>query len=55
MVVVDTGFNIFFKGHENKLTLGYQNRPVFQSQNNGAIKESERKAYVVMQYQLVIN
>lgn len=54
MIVYDLGLNIFFKGHSNKLSLGYQNRPIYQSINN-ALKVDERKGMFVLQYQIEIN
>mgnify|MGYP006995562767 CR=1 FL=1 len=54
MIVYDLGVNCFFKGHSNKLSLGYQNRPVFQNSNN-ELKVDERKGMFVLQYQIEIN
>tara|TARA_R110001583_G_C5602331_1_gene404612 strand:- start:92 stop:1345 length:1254 start_codon:yes stop_codon:yes gene_type:complete len=54
MIVYDLGVNCFFKGHSNKLSLGYQNRPVFQNSNN-KLKVDERKGMFVLQYQIEIN
>jgi hypothetical protein len=54
MVVYDLGLNCYFKGHSNKLSLGYQNRPVFQDIND-QLKVDERKGMFVLQYQIEIN
>lgn len=54
MVVYDLGINCYFKGHSNKLSLGYQNRPVFQNIND-QLKVDERKGMFVLQYQIEIN
>jgi len=54
VVVYDLGVNCYFKGHSNKLSLGYQNRPVFQNINN-QLKVDERKGMFVLQYQIEIN
>ena len=54
MVVYDLGINCFFNGHSNKLSLGYQNRPVYQNINN-LLKVDERKGMLVLQYQIEIN
>ncbi len=54
MVVYDLGVNCYFKGHSNKLSLGYQNRPIFQNINN-QLKVDERKGMFVLQYQIEIN
>jgi hypothetical protein len=54
VVVYDLGINCYFKGHGNKLSLGYQNRPVFQNINDQLIVD-ERKGMFVLQYQILIN
>jgi len=54
VVVYDLGINCYFKGHSNKLSLGYQNRPVFQNIND-QLKVDERKGMFVLQYQIEIN
>ncbi len=54
MVVYDFGINCYFKGHSNKLSLGYQNRPVYQNSNN-KLKVDERKGMFIVQYQIEIN
>lgn len=51
MTVYDVGLNVFFKGHDRKLTLSYQNRPVFDLNS----EVSSRKGMVVLQYQVEIN
>ncbi|WP_281765180.1 porin [Neptunitalea lumnitzerae] len=53
--VVDLGVNWYFKGHTNKLTLGYQSRPIFNENTLGEIKETDRKGMFALQYQIVIN
>jgi ABC-type lipopolysaccharide export system ATPase subunit len=45
------GLNYFIQGHNAKLTLDVQNRPVF-SVNNGAVASDGRKNQVTMQYQI---
>jgi len=54
MIVYDLGINYFFKGHSNKMTLGYQNRPIYQLVNN-QLNVDERKGMIVLQYQIEIN
>lgn len=54
MVVYDLGINCYFNGHDNKLSLGYQNRPVFKNINN-QLKVDERKGMIILQYQIEIN
>ena len=55
MVVFDVGFNVFFAGHSNKLTLSYQDRPVYQANTVGELKVDERKGQIIIQYQIEIN
>jgi hypothetical protein len=49
--VFDVGINWLIKGHGSKLTLDYQNRPVFRSEA-GVFARDTKKAQVVMQYQV---
>jgi hypothetical protein len=52
----DAGVNWLLKGHTSKLTLAYQNRPVYQAitgTNDAAI--STRKSAAVLQYQVFLN
>lgn len=51
MIVYDCGVNIFFKGHDRKLTFSYQNRPIFLPSG----MENQRKGMFVIQYQIEIN
>lgn len=51
MNVYDLGVNVFFKGHDQKLTLSYQNRPIFDMNK----EVTSRKGMVVLQYQIEIN
>jgi hypothetical protein len=53
MNVFDIGFNYFIKGHGSKLSLDYQNRPVFKSVAGELVKDSNR-GQVVLQYQISI-
>ncbi|UQD54876.1 OprO/OprP family phosphate-selective porin [Flavobacterium sp. K5-23] len=55
MLVYDIGVNLFFKGHSNKLTLNYQNRPIYLANTLGELKVDERKGQIVLQYQIEIN
>lgn len=50
-VVLDGGINWLIKGHAQKLSLGLQNRPVFNA-NTYTLKE--RKNMLVLQYQISI-
>jgi hypothetical protein len=51
MNVVDIGLNVFLHQHKTKLSINYQNRPVF---NKNTWKEDERKSMVVVQWQVGI-
>ncbi|MDO4880403.1 MAG: porin [Capnocytophaga sp.] len=51
MLAYDLGLNIFFKGHDNKLSLSYQNRPIY----NQTKKVDSRKGAFIIQYQIQIN
>lgn len=51
MNVVDVGVNWLIKGHTSKLTLDYQNRPVYEAQGTELIRSSN-KGQVVLQYQV---
>ncbi|MGL1889447.1 MAG: hypothetical protein OCD76_23230 [Reichenbachiella sp.] len=54
MIMYDLGFSYLFNGHKNKLTLGVQNRPIFDSNSNSEIKSVDRKNMYVLQYQIKI-
>jgi hypothetical protein len=49
MLQYDAGLNWYISGYRSKLTLNYQNRPVFSSTD---LKESDRKSMVVLQFQI---
>lgn len=51
MTVYDFTVNFMMNGHGNKLSLGYQYRPVFDAIT---LKEIDRKGMVVLQYQISI-
>jgi hypothetical protein len=51
MLQYDAGLNWYINGYRSKLTLNYQNRPVFSSTD---LKESDRKSMVVLQFQIAI-
>jgi len=58
MMVYNLGINYFIKGHSNKLSLNYGNRPIFHNNNNNNnnnLKVDERKGMLVLQYQIEIN
>ena len=53
MVMAEAGINWILSGN-NKITLNYQSRPVFQTMGNGDIKdiESARRGMLYLQYQV---
>ncbi|MGY5352403.1 porin [Wenyingzhuangia sp. IMCC45533] len=53
MIVYDFTINLFLNGmgHRNKLSLGYQYRPVFDTIN---LKEMDRKGMTVLKYQITL-
>ena len=51
MVAYDLGVNVFFKGHSNKLSFCYQNRPVYNLQK----EVDSRKGAFILQYHIVLN
>lgn len=52
---LDAGVNWLLAGHTSKLTLSYQNRPVYLTQANGDNVVESRKSSMVMQYQVFFN
>lgn len=53
MNVFALGVNWLLKGHGSKFSLDYQSRPVYEDQGGNLVK-AERKAQVVLQYQISI-
>jgi hypothetical protein len=51
MNVVNVGMNWLIKGHTSKLTLDYQNRPVYELEGSDLVKSTNR-GQVVLQYQV---
>jgi hypothetical protein len=51
MNAFDVGLNWLIKGHGSKLSLDYQNRPVYEQQGAGLVKTTTR-GQVVLQYQI---
>ena len=52
--IYSTGINWLLKGHNAKLTLDYQNRPVYQNAVNGQLNANGRKGALTLQYQIFI-
>jgi hypothetical protein len=53
MNVFDIGVNWMIKGHNAKLTLDYQNRPVYELKADG-LEKTSTKSQIVLQYQIFI-
>lgn len=51
MTVFNLGVNWFIKGNTSKISLDYQNRPIYSLAGNNLIRSSSRKAQFAMQYQ----
>lgn len=51
MNVLDLGLNVYLHQHKTKLSINYQNRPIF---NKNTWKVDERKGMVVVQWQVAI-
>ncbi len=54
MAVYEAGINWLITGHSAKMTLGLQNRPVFNPDLNGTLTEQGRKSMITLQYQISI-
>jgi hypothetical protein len=52
MVLVNAGVNWLLAGNASKLTLAYQNRPVFTAQANGDVNATDRRGEYILQYQV---
>ena len=51
----DMGVNWLLNGHTSKLTIAYQNRPIFLLDGNGKGEFSNRKGSGIIQYQVFFN
>ncbi|HEX2898806.1 MAG TPA: hypothetical protein VHS96_03705 [Bacteroidia bacterium] len=51
VLVLDAGINWLMQGHTQKLSLDFQNRPVFTAATNGSLVNSTRKSALILQYQ----
>ena len=54
MAVYEAGINWLINAHAAKMTLGLQNRPVFNPDTEGKLSEQGRKSMIVLQYQIGI-
>lgn len=55
MNYVDVGVNWLLVGHTSKLTVAYQNRPIFTSDGAGKYNRTSDRGAVVAQYQVFFN
>jgi hypothetical protein len=53
MMMWHCGINWLIKGHNAKISLDYQNRPVFNANTNRDLVQTDRKGMLVLQYQLL--
>lgn len=54
MLMYETGFNWLITGHQSKVSLNYQGRPVYERDNAGEWVATQRKGMWVMQWQISI-
>ncbi|MBC7920409.1 MAG: hypothetical protein H7Z75_04895 [Ferruginibacter sp.] len=52
VTVYNVGVNWLIQGHNSKLSLDYQNRPVYQATPAGELRQSGRRGALVWQYQV---
>lgn len=50
MITWNLGLNWLLKGHNSKLTLDYQSRPIFNANAQGNLVETDRKGMIVLQW-----
>ncbi len=55
MLMYEVGVNWLIKGHNAKISLNYQNRPIFNANSNNELVQTDRKGCLVLQYQILIN
>ena len=54
VVTYDMGLNYYMNGHASKISLGLQNRPVFQENTISELLVTDRKNMIVLQYQVIV-
>jgi hypothetical protein len=52
MYIYSTGINWLITGHQAKISIEYQDRPIFAGGANTELKETSRRGCILMQYQL---
>ncbi|MFT4736107.1 MAG: hypothetical protein ACI92W_000208 [Paraglaciecola sp.] len=55
MNTFDFGINGYFDGHSNKLSLNYQQRPIYEEEGDLGLVVTDHKGMWVLQYQIEIN
>lgn len=55
MNLLEGGVTAFLKGHQSKLTFGYQSRPIYQVNPNNELLVTDRKSMWVLMYQITLN
>ncbi|MFL5753654.1 MAG: hypothetical protein ACJ76F_09620 [Bacteroidia bacterium] len=51
LLVYSVGFNWLIAGNASKISLEYQDRPIYTTRTNGNIEQSTRRGGVILQYQ----
>jgi hypothetical protein len=51
MMVYSVGFNWILIGNASKISLEYQDRPIFTTQSTGSIEQTTRRGGIILQYQ----
>lgn len=52
--IYNIGVNWLLKGHNSKISLDFQNRPVYQNATDGLLKSNGRRGALTLQYQVFI-
>lgn len=52
--IYNLGVNWLLKGHSSKISLDYQNRPIYQNTSDGRLNANGRRGAVTLQYQVFI-
>ena len=52
--IYNIGVNWLLKGHNSKLSLDFQNRPIYQNASDGRLNSNGRRGSLTLQYQVFI-
>lgn len=52
--IYSVGLNWLLKGHTTKVTIDYQNRPIYQNASDGRLNANGRRGALTLQYQIYI-